>query len=252
MTEPSPEHPSCAPVAKGGSTTLVLLSYDEREALERLLPLIPLHLFDRVVAIDPGSTDGTLELYQARGIPYVIQPARGRGNAFLLAAEIVDTERVVFFSADGNENPEDLPLMLRYLDEGYDLVIGGRFVRPGSCSDNSDDPWRLRRAGSIGFSAIVRLLWGCDVWDSCNGLRGFRLEAMRRMRLDAPLHEIELQSTIRAAKLGMRIKEFPTRELLRMGGWRKTTAGTWTLGWRTALYLVREILLGRRFDAATR
>jgi len=251
MTEPSLQC-SSAPAPKSGSTTLVLLSYDEREALERLLPLTPVHLFDRVVAIDPGSTDGTLELYQARGISYVSQPARGRGSAFLLAAEIVDTERVVFFSADGNEDPEDLPLMLRYLDEGYDLVIGGRFIRPGSCSDNSDDPLRLRRAGSIGFSAMVRLLWGCDVWDSCNGFRGFRLEAMKRMRLDAPLHEIELQSTIRAAKLGMRIKEFPTRELLRMGGWRKTTAGTWTLGWRTALYLLREILVGRRFDAAAR
>ena len=39
---------------------MALLSYDEREALERLLPMIPLARFDTVLAIDPGSTDGTL------------------------------------------------------------------------------------------------------------------------------------------------------------------------------------------------
>jgi len=251
MTLPSAQSP--ATVTEPNETTaLVLLSYDEREALERLLPLIPFDLFDRVVAIDPGSTDGTLDLYEESGIEVLIQEKRGRGNAFILAGESLDTDRIVFFSADGNENPDDLPLMLRHLDEGYDLVIGGRFIRAGSCSDNSDDPLRLRRAGSIGFSLIVRLVWGCDVYDSCNGFRGIRRDAMRRMRLDAPSHEIELQSTIRAAKLGMKIKEFPTRELLRMGGWRKKTAGTWSLGWWTGLYLLREILVGRRFDARSR
>ena len=231
------------------STTLVLLSFNEREALEALLPRIPFELFDRVFAVDPGSTDGTLELYEAEGIECLIQRKRGRGNAFLTALEIAETDRVVFFSTDGNENPDDLSTMLSHLDQNHDLVIGGRFVRPGSCSDNSDDPLRLRRAGSMGFSLIVRLLWSCDVWDSCNGFRGGRTESLKRMRLDAPMHEIEIQMTIRAAKLGMNIKEFPTRELRRLGGYRKKTAGTWQLGWRTALYLVREVLLGRRFDA---
>lgn len=251
MTVPSPETRSPQP-SHAETTALVLLSYDEREALESLLPLIPFALFDRILAIDPGSTDGTLELYEANGIPVVIQQKRGRGNAFILASETVETDRIVFFSADGNENPEDLPLMIRYLDEGYDIVIGGRFVREGSASDNSDDPLRLRRAGSMGFSAIVRLIWGCDVWDSCNGFRGIRREAMSRMRLDAPSHDIEIQTTIRAAKLGMKIKEFPTRELLRMGGWRKKTAGTWSLGWQTGRCIAREILMGRRFDDTVR
>jgi glycosyltransferase involved in cell wall biosynthesis len=227
-----------------GSTTLVLLSYNEREALEKLIPLIPLALFDAVLAIDAGSTDGTLDIYAAHAIPYVLQAALGRGNAFLMAQDMVKTERVVFFSTDGNEDPHDLPLMLRYLDEGYDLVIGGRFILPGSCSDNSDDPVRIRKLGSIMYSAIVRAIWRSGVRDACNGYRGFRLDAMKRLRLDAPLHEIELQSTIRATKLGLRIKEFPTRELRRMGGTHKPTAATLTLAWRTGLFLLREIILG--------
>lgn len=231
------------------STTLVLLSYNEKPALEKLLPMLPLHLFDRVLAIDGGSTDGSLQTYEAYGVPYRVQTVRGRGNAFRLANEVVDTERVVFLSTDGNENPADLPVMLRYLDDGYDLVIGGRFILRGASSDDSDDPLRLRKLGNIVYSIVVRLLWRSGVWDAINGYRAFRTEAMRRMRLDAPLHEIELQSTIRAAKLGMRVKEFPTRELPRLGGVRKASAGTLILGWRIGYYLLREMVLGRRFGA---
>ncbi len=229
------------------TTALALLSYDEREALERLLPRLPLGRFDRVLAIDPGSTDGTLDLYRAHGIPVFLQTARGRGNAFRLAQEVAGTDRIVFFSADGNEDPGDLPQMLRYLDEGYDLVIAGRFLRHGASSDDSDDPLRLRKLGNIVYSLVVRLLWRSGVWDSINGYRALRVEAMRRMRLDAPLHEVELQSTIRAAKLRMRIKEFPTREQPRLGGTRKATAATWTLGWRIGGFLLREVAIGRRF-----
>lgn len=230
----------------GRSTTLVLLSWNERDALARLMPLIPFGAFERVIAIDRGSTDGTLDLYEAKGITCIPQALPGRGRAFLQAQDLVDTDRVVFFSTDGNENPEDLPVMLAWLDEGYDLVIGGRFLLEGSASDNSDDPLRIRRMGSIAFSLIARALWRTGVSDACNGFRGFRLASMKRMRLDAPLHEIELQSTIRASKLGMRIKEFPTRELPRMGGAHKATANTMTLAWRTGLYLLREVVVGRR------
>jgi glycosyltransferase involved in cell wall biosynthesis len=233
---------------KRASTTLVLLSYDEREALEKLLPMIPFALFDRVLAIDAGSTDGTLDLYRARGIPFVVQPHPGRGNAFQLAARVVDTERVVFLSTDGNEDPRDLPTVLRHLDEGHDLVIGGRFVLPDTASDDSDDPVRIRKLSNILTSLLVRAVWGTGVWDAINGYRGFQMPALRRLRLDAPLHEVEIQSTIRAAKLDMRIKEFPTHELRRMGGFRKPSAASLTLGWRIGLFLVRELLLGRRFE----
>jgi glycosyltransferase involved in cell wall biosynthesis len=229
------------------TTALVLLSYDEREALERLLPRIAFDRFDRVLAIDPGSTDGTLDLYRAHGIPVHIQAARGRGNAFRLAQDVAGTDRIVFFSTDGNEDPADLPQMLHWLDQGYDLVIAGRFLLRGATSDDSDDPLLVRKLGNIVYSLIVRLCWGSGVWDSINGYRAMRVDAMRRMRLDAPLHEIELQSTIRAAKLGLRIKEFATREQPRLGGTRKASAATWTLGARIGGFLVREMVIGRRF-----
>jgi hypothetical protein len=123
------------------------------------------------------------------------------------------------------------------------MVIAGRFVLPGSCTDNSDDPFRIRRYGSMAYGLIVRLMWRSGVYDACNGFRGYKLESMKRLRLDAQLHEIEIQSTIRAAKLKMRVKEFPTRELLRMGGFHKATAATFPLAWRTGACVLRELFV---------
>lgn len=241
---------SAPPASERRTATLVLLSLDEREALEALLPRVPLDLFDRVLALDGGSTDGTLDLYRERSIPVVVQPPdrKGRGNAFLIARDAVETDDVVLFSADGNEDPGDLPRMLEHLRAGADMVIGGRFVLRGSRTDVSDDPLRLRKAGAIAFGLLARIVFGSRAWDATNGYRGFRVASMKRLGLDAPGHEIEYQATIRATKLGQRVVEIPSRELDRAGGERKPTAGTWKLGWCTLKCLVREIRLGRRFQ----
>lgn len=225
----------------------MILSYNEREALEKLLPLTPLEMFDRVIAIDGGSTDGTLELYRDRQIECSIQEKKGRGNAFILAQELVSTEHVIFFSADGNEDPRDLPRMIRLLHEGHDLVIAGRYFLPGSRTDMSDDPFGLRKIGAISFGLLVRLFWRSGVFDSTNGYRGFKVQSMKKLGLDAEGHDIEFQTTIRATKLKMKVSEFPTKELERMGGTRKATAGTWSLGWVTLCCLLRELIIGKRF-----
>ena len=172
------------------------------------------------------------------------------GEAFRLAAETVDTELLVFLSTDGNEDPGDLPEILSRLRAGADLVVAGRFVRRGARTDTSDDPLRLRKAGAITFGLLARLLWRTGCWDATNGYRGFRVDALRRLALDASGHDIEYQSTIRAAKLKMRRVEIPTRELRRLGGERKVTAGTWALGSSTLRCLVRELRIGRDFQPA--
>ena len=54
-----------------------------------------------------------------------------------------------------------------------------------------------------------------------------------------------MQSTIKATKLGLRIKEIPTKELELLGGSRKETAETLTLGYRLGYYFFREIFIGK-------
>jgi len=228
-------------------TALVILVWNEREAIQQLWHRIPFDDVDEVLVIDPGSTDGTIEFLTSKGVKIYIQKNRGRGNAFIEAMDQVQSDKIVFFSGDGNEDPRDIPKIVAFLEQGYDLVIAGRFIRRGSQSDDSDDPLRIRKIGNIFLSLMARIIWRTGAFDAINGFRGMSKDAMKKMKLDAPKHEIELQSTIRAAKLGLRIKEIPTKELERLGGARKETAGTLTLGYRIGYYLLREIFIGMNF-----
>lgn len=227
--------------------SLLILVWDEIEALQNIWSSIPFSLADEILFIDPGSTDGTIEFIESKGYQVLIQKKSGRGNAFIEGADVAKYENIIFFSGDGNEDPAEIPRIIRYLNEGYDLVIAGRHLLPGSKSDDSDDPLLLRKFVPILFGFFAHFVWKTGVKDAINGFRGFKKSSMKRMNLDSPKHEIEIQSTIRAAKLGLKIKEFPTVELLRAGGERKPTAGSFNIGFSIVRLLWREVWIGKSF-----
>ncbi len=226
---------------KSSTVTLVLLSFNEKESLTRLIGEIRLSLFDSVFAIDGGSTDGTLDVYASNGIKAYVQGLRGRGRAFQEALGHVDTDLVIFFSTDGNENPADLLRMIECLREGADMVVAGRYLLPGASTDDSDDRLRLRKMAGIRGSWAVNALWGSSIKDAINGFRGFKASTLRKMKLTATNHDIELQTTIRGAKLGIRMKEFATREQIRYAGEHRPSAGTFRLILSLTKRLVVEI-----------
>jgi len=151
--------------------TLVVLVWNEIEALTAIWDKIPFSAVDEAIFVDPGSNDGTLELIKGKGYPVVIQKNRGRGNAFLEGMNSAKYDNIIFFSGDGNEDSADIPKIASYLREGYDLVIAGRHLLPGAQSDDSDDPLRVRRAGNIFYSWLVHLFWNSNVKDAIFNLR---------------------------------------------------------------------------------
>ena len=92
---------------------LCLLTYNELPCLQILFPRIPMAGgkagYDEIIAIDGGSTDGTIEFFKANKIPIIAQSRKGRGDAFQQAFAKIDADAYIFFSPDGNEDVEDLP-----------------------------------------------------------------------------------------------------------------------------------------------
>jgi glycosyltransferase involved in cell wall biosynthesis len=226
---------------------LVLLSYNEKKNLEALLPEIPFDLFHKVLAVDGGSSDGTLDLYKKNKIEFHVQEEKGRGNAFQMAEKMVTTDCIIFFSTDGNENPDDLKKMLEILADGYDMVVAGRYTYSASSTDDSDDPIKLRKGAGILGSKLISLIWGSKIKDAINGFRGFKVESLKKLKLDAPSHEIELQSTIRSSKLNFNVIEFPTQELERKFEVRKKSANTLRLMYNLGYFMIREMFIGKKF-----
>lgn len=203
---------------------LCLLTYNERACLEQVFPRIPKPSpeagFDHLVAIDGGSTDGTLDYYRERGVPVIAQSRRGRGDAFLLAFERVEADGYIFFSPDGNEDASDLPKFRQLLESGADLVIASRMMK-GAVNEEDVRLLRPRKWVNNMLNLLANVLFletGPYVTDSINGYRAITRRATKQLSLDALDYTIEYQMTIRALKQRMRIVEFPTREGQRVAG----------------------------------
>ena len=227
--------------------TLLIFNRNDIDGLKHIWNLIPFDLFDQVVAIDGHSTDGSYEFLTSTGVRTYLQAKMGRGNALAEAMQLVEGDAVFELSSDGNEDPRTIPLLLREIDNGADLVIASRFARGGR-TDDTDDPMKVRRLGNRFLTYLINVLWGSKLTDSTNGLRAFRTEAWQKMHLDVSHFEAEFLMSIRATKLRLRVAEVPTVEGSRVGG--KVQARTTKVGFALLRAVFREIL-GSRFKALT-
>lgn len=225
-------------------SSLVILTRNEIAGMTALIDKIPFNKVDEVFVVDYMSTDGTKELVKKHGIKLIEQKLSGRGEAFALAAEQARGEYLVFFSPDGNEDPNDIPKLLKLLDRGYDLAIASRFL-PESRNEEDDHVIKFRAWANQGFTLLANLLFGGNLTDSINGYRAITKSAFKRLKLDGIGYVIEYQMSMRALKLKLKIAEIPTREGNRIGG--ESGSKALPTGFLFIRYLWREILLGKKF-----
>lgn len=199
--------------------TLVLLTLNEIEGLKRLLDKIPTDAVDEVIAIDGGSTDGSLEFMKANDITVYPQTVKGRGEAFREAFRKAQGDALILFSPDGNEDPNDIPKFRPLLESGSDIVIATRMVK-GAWNEEDDQILKLRKWVNNAFTIIANIIWNRGPWisDTINGYRAITKEAWQILALDGHGYTIEYQGSIRAFKRGLRITEFITHEARRFDG----------------------------------
>jgi glycosyltransferase involved in cell wall biosynthesis len=226
--------------------TLVLLTLNEIEGVSALHGKILYDCAAEVFVVDGGSTDGTREFFQGHGIRILDQRSKGRGEAFRIAISEAAHDRILFFSPDGNEDPADIPRLFDLLDEGADIAIARRFG-PGAHNEEDDQFFRWRAWTNRAFTLAANLLWnrGAYIHDTINGFRAFRRTSFERLGVDGPGFVIEFQSTIRAMKLGLDIREIPTYEGHRIGG--ESTAKSLPTGILFVKYFLKEMWIGKSF-----
>ncbi len=227
--------------------TLILLTRNEIEGITALYEKIPFDHFDEAFAVDPGSTDGTLEFFKQKGVRVVMQEKKGRGEAFRVAMKEAKNEILVFFSPDGNENPKDSVKLVECIEQGNDMAIASRFME-GSRADDEDESVAVRSFGNKAFTTAANILFGGKLTDSINGYRAIRKDAFSQISPDAEGFCIEYQMSIRAMKLKHKIAEIPTFEGDRIGG--QSTAGTLPTGWKFIKLIGKELLNGKKFVPA--
>ena len=199
-------------------SAIVLLVLNEVDGLRQVWDRIPVSEFARIVAVDGGSTDGSREFLQRKGVPILEQSIPGRGVAFRVAAEALDTERLVFYSPDGNEDPADILRLDDLLINGARVAIASRFAA-GAVNEETDflRP-RARVNQALTWLANRFFNRGDYVTDTINGFRALKRADLLELSTTVKRFPIEYQISIRAMNRGWKIAEVPTIEGQRAGG----------------------------------
>lgn len=203
----------------GGPRALVIIpTYNERENLPRLVPLV-LSQDERldILIIDDNSPDGTGStadaLAEGSDRVHVMHRAGklGLGTAYL-AGFRWGLDRgyawLLEMDADFSHDPVHLPQFLEAL-ERYDLVLGSRYLEGRVTVVN----WPIARLLLSYFAnAYARIVTGVPLWDATGGFKAFRrevLEAIDLDRVESEGYSFQIEMSLRAWKRGFRIGEIP-------------------------------------------
>ena len=226
--------------------TLVLLTLNEIDGLRMCWDELPLDEFDTVLAVDGGSTDGSREFMTERGVPILDQPIPGRGVAFRVAAEAAQTERMIYYSPDGNEDPADIVRLDDLILNGADLAIASRFAVGSVNEETGSIRARARVNQSLTWLANRLFNHGPFVTDTINGFRAMRRTAFLDMDTTVKRFPIEYQISIRAMRRRWQIAEIATIEGQRAGG--ESKAISWPVGKDHIKVLLSELPGARRLS----
>jgi len=164
------------------------------------------------IFVDDGSTDGSYaaltRIHAARDDVTVVRLRRNFGKAAALAAGFAQAGGDVIVTIDGDlqDDPAEIPRMLVKLEEGFDLVSGWKTRRR--------DPLRRRLLSRV-FNSVTRLVSGVRLHDMNSGLKAYRAEVVRGLRLYGELHRF---IPVLAHHRGYRIAELPVNHRPREHG----------------------------------
>jgi len=187
-----------------------------------------------VVIADNGSSDGSQQIATKQGACVVNVIDKGYGSALRGGIAGARGEFIVMADADGSYDFSHAPRILEKLREGYDLVMGNRFlggIEPGAM------PWKHRYIGNPVLSGIGRLFFDCPAGDFHCGLRGFSKVAYDKMGLTTTGMEFASEMVIKSTLNGLKITEIPT--VLRPDGRsRPPHLNSWRDGWRHLRFML--------------
>jgi glycosyltransferase involved in cell wall biosynthesis len=218
------------------TTTLLLPTLNEIEAVRVVIPQIRRDWVDEILVLDGGSTDGTVEFMRGQGLTVLTEARGGYGRAMAHGMQKAKGDIVIEFTPDGNSIPEDIPRIIAKVNEGYDLVIGSRYLQ-GARSD--DDDW-MTAFGNRMFTAVVNVLFGARWTDVLVGFRAYRREQALKLMMDAPGLSWPCQSSMRFVRARLRVAEIPANEPNRIGGERKMRP--FKTGWEIVKLIVRDFV----------
>lgn len=222
--------------------SLVLIVWNECAGCRADVPRLPRDDFDEVFAIDGHSTDGTPEYLESQGITVHRQRQKSLNAAYADAVRHSTCEAIVIFFPKATLDPAITLELSRQLDAGHDLVVASRNL-PGAHNEEDEKLLKPRKWGVVALSMMAALIWkrrGQRVGDVLHGVKGFTVDAYRRMQISETGVTIDLEMVVRAYRLGLATIEIPVSEKVYLHG--QTRFPIWRTGKRLGAFLLKELV----------
>ncbi len=198
---------------------VIIPTYNEKENIESLATqLLALSTGVHVLVVDDNSPDGTGAIAdrlagESDGRMSVVHRAGklGLGTAYIAGfqrALSTGADLICTMDADFSHNPKYVPAMVDKIAQGYDLVIGSRYVRGGGATGCTFDRVLL----SWGANAFARVALGLHAHDTTAGFRCYRREVLESIGLDeikASGYSFLIEMLYRVQRQGYRVGEVP-------------------------------------------
>ena len=161
---------------------LVIPAYNEEKNIERVVERLIREFpqFDYLVVND-GSKDGTAAICREKGYNLLDLPVNlGLAGCFQAGMKYAwekGYRYAIQFDGDGQHRPEFIKAMREKMDQGYDIVIGSRFV-------TVPKGWSPRMIGSRIIGGAIRLTTGARICDPTSGMRLFNRKMIGEFALN--------------------------------------------------------------------
>ena len=224
------------------TVSIVIPVYDEADNL------LPLHMKlveagaalgrpIEIVYVDDGSRDASfarlMAIAENDARMTVIRFRRNFGQTAAIAAGVTEArgQVIVLLDADLQNDPADIPALVKKIDEGYDVVSGWRRQRR--------DPFLSRGLPSMVANWLISRATGVPLHDYGCTLKAYRSDVVKNIALYGEMHRL---IPVYAAWVGARITEVPVRHYPRAHG--RSKYGGWARTFKVILDLITAMFLG--------
>jgi Glycosyltransferases involved in cell wall biogenesis len=186
----------------------VIPAFNEEENIAKVIIKAQKYA-NKIIVVDDGSSDMTSEIAEKLGaIVYKHKENLGKGEALKTGFELakkMDFDVLVTLDADGQHDPEEIPILIEPIVKGEaDMVIGSRKI------NKSEMPFH-RRLGNKILDSATQLVAKIKINDTQSGFRAYTKQAIEKLEIKDHGMGVESQLIIEAIEKNLRIKEVPVK-----------------------------------------
>ena len=160
----------------------------------------------QILVLNDGSKDMTAAVAKSNGAVVYSHPMNyGLAETFNTEARKsieLGADIIVHIDADRQYLAREIPMLIKEVEKGYDLVLGSRF------KGKIESMHFLKRFGNRSFSRVVSHITGLRITDAQTGFRAFTKEVAEKIKITST-YTYTQEQIIRAVRSKFRIKEIP-------------------------------------------